>query len=177
MTSTMPEPQTPVTPVRRVDASKPGLVRPAADEPMTRKRGSRVSLSIRTRSIAPGAARWPHEICAPSKAGPGRRRGGEQPVPRAEDDLGVRADVDEQRDLVREVRRLGEDRPGRVRADVAGDARQHVDARAGVAGQLQLARRRTRTARVGRERERRRAERRRVDAEQEVMHDRIARRS
>ena len=25
---------------------------------------------MRTRSIAPGAARWPHEICAPSNAGP-----------------------------------------------------------------------------------------------------------
>ena len=37
---------------------------------MTRKRGSRVSLSIRTRSIAPGAARCPPEIWAPSKAGP-----------------------------------------------------------------------------------------------------------
>ena len=25
---------------------------------------------MRTRSMAPGAARWPQEICAPSKAGP-----------------------------------------------------------------------------------------------------------
>ena len=38
--------------------------------PITLKRGSRVSASIRTRSMAPGAARWPPEICAPSKAGP-----------------------------------------------------------------------------------------------------------
>ena len=65
----MPEPQTPVTPVRRVDASNP-TSSDQRDEPMTRKRGSSVSLSIRTRSIAPGAARCPHEIWAPSKAGP-----------------------------------------------------------------------------------------------------------
>ena len=37
---------------------------------MTRKRGSLVTGSISTRSMAPGAARWPEEICAPSKAGP-----------------------------------------------------------------------------------------------------------
>jgi hypothetical protein len=37
---------------------------------MTVKRGSRVAGSMRTRSMAPGAARWPEEICAPSKAGP-----------------------------------------------------------------------------------------------------------
>ena len=37
---------------------------------MTLKRGSSVSRSMRTRSIAPGAARWPQLICAPSNAGP-----------------------------------------------------------------------------------------------------------
>ena len=37
---------------------------------MTRNRGSSVAGSIRTRSMAPGAARWPDEIWAPSKAGP-----------------------------------------------------------------------------------------------------------
>ena len=38
--------------------------------PMTRNRGSRVVRSMRTRSMAPGAARWPPLIWAPSKAGP-----------------------------------------------------------------------------------------------------------
>ena len=41
-----------------------------ASQPMTRKRGSSVSRSMRTRSIAPGAARCPPLICAPSNAGP-----------------------------------------------------------------------------------------------------------
>ena len=37
---------------------------------MTRKRGSSVSRSMRTRSMAPGAARCPELIWAPSNAGP-----------------------------------------------------------------------------------------------------------
>ena len=73
-------------------------------QPITLNRGSSVSRSIRTRSIAPGAARWPQAICAPSNAGPVGLRAGEQPLAVAEHDLGVGADVDEQRDLVGEVR-------------------------------------------------------------------------
>ena len=69
MTSTMPEPQMPVMPVSAVASSKPGSF-DQSSEPMIRNRGSRVSRSIRTRSIAPGAARWPPLIWAPSKAGP-----------------------------------------------------------------------------------------------------------
>ena len=56
MTSTMPEPQMPVMPVSAVAAAKPGSS-DQSSEPMTRKRGSSVARSIRTRSIAPGAAR------------------------------------------------------------------------------------------------------------------------
>ena len=65
----MPEPQMPVTPVARVASAKPGSS-DQSSQPITLKRGSSVSRSMRTRSIAPGAARWPQEICAPSKAGP-----------------------------------------------------------------------------------------------------------
>ena len=68
ITSMIPEPQMPVTP-RALSAPKPGSS-DQRSEPMTRKRGSRVAGSMRTRSMAPGAARWPEEICAPSKAGP-----------------------------------------------------------------------------------------------------------
>ena len=63
------DPQTPVTPVDEVAASKPG----SSDHmsmPITFTRGSNVSGSMRTLSIAPGAARWPHVISAPSNAGP-----------------------------------------------------------------------------------------------------------
>ena len=91
---------------------------------MTRNRGSSVSRSIRTRSIAPGAARWPALIWAPSNAGPVGTAGGEQPVAVAEHDLGVRADVDDERHRVGLVRLLGQDHARRVRTDVAGDARQ-----------------------------------------------------
>jgi hypothetical protein len=70
-TSMIPEPQIPVTPIPAAASAsaKPG----SSDQtstPMTRNRGSMVSRSIRTRSMAPGAARWPALICAPSNAGP-----------------------------------------------------------------------------------------------------------
>ena len=55
----------------------------------------------------------------PLERRPGRARRGEQPVAVAEHDLGVRADVDDQVDLVAEIRRLGEDHAGRIGADVA----------------------------------------------------------
>jgi len=69
MTSMIPEPQMPVTPVFAVSVSNPASV-DHFSLPMTRKRASRVFLSIRIRSMAPGAARWPEEISAPSRAGP-----------------------------------------------------------------------------------------------------------
>ena len=59
----------PVTPVVAMAASKPGSSDHRSD-PITRNRGSLVSGSISTRSIAPGAARWPELIWAPSNAGP-----------------------------------------------------------------------------------------------------------
>ena len=69
ITSTMPEPQIPLTPSSAAASANPGSS-DHSSEPMIRKRGSSVSRSIRTRSMAPGAARCPDEICAPSKAGP-----------------------------------------------------------------------------------------------------------
>ncbi len=162
----------PVIPVSATPASKPGSS-DQASTPMTRIRGSSVSRSMRTRSMAPGAARCPPEIWAPSKAGPVGTRCREQPVLVAEDDLGVRADVHDERHPLGLVRLLGEDHPGRVRPDMAGDARQQVDPRAGMGAQPELRGGGLHRA-VGRQRERRAAERRRVDAEDEVMHDRVA---
>ncbi len=63
--SMIPDPQIPVTVVPAYPGSSD-----QAGVPITRTRGSRVARSIRTRSIAPGAARCPAEICAPSNAGP-----------------------------------------------------------------------------------------------------------
>ena len=67
--SMMPEPQMPVTPIGAIASAKPGSS-DQRSQPITLKRGSSVARSMRTRSMAPGAARWPQEICAPSKAGP-----------------------------------------------------------------------------------------------------------
>ena len=102
-----------------------------------------------------------------------RARGGEEPIAVAEHDLGVRADVDDQVDLVAQVRPLGEDHARGVGADVARDAGQHVGAGAGMDGEAELGRRQPHRL-VDRERERRAAELGRVEAEQEVVHDRVA---
>ena len=59
----------PVTPVAATASPKPGSL-DQSSQPITLKRGSRVWRSMRTRSMAPGAARWPPLIWAPSKAGP-----------------------------------------------------------------------------------------------------------
>ena len=67
-----------------------------ASTPMTRNRGSSVSRSIRTRSMAPGAARWPPLIWAPSNAGPVGLEAARSRSPIAQHDLGVRPDVDDQ---------------------------------------------------------------------------------
>ncbi len=59
--------------------------------------------------------------------GPGGGRGGEQPLAVAQHDLRVRADVDDEPNLAfGPMRRLGKDHAGRVGADVARDAGQHV---------------------------------------------------
>ena len=132
ITSMIPEPQMPVTPVRATACSNPGSS-DHRSEPITLKRASSVAGSMRTRSIAPGAARWPQLICAPSKAGPVGLEQASSRLLVAEHDLRVGADVHEQRELLGQVRALGEDDTGGIRADVAGDARQGVDARAGIA--------------------------------------------
>ena len=46
------------------------------------------------RSMAPGAARWPQEICAPFEGRAGGRGTGEQPRALTENDLGIGADID-----------------------------------------------------------------------------------
>ena len=128
---------------------------------------------MRTRSIAPGAARWPQEICAPFEGRAGRRGAGEQPLAIAEHDFGVGSDIDEKREFVPEIRPLGEHDAGRVGADMAGDAGQRIDERARRDVEPQLARPRFVSA-VDRKRERRAAEFGRIEAENEMMHDRIA---
>ena len=56
MTSMIPEPQMPVIPVSVTAVANAGSP-DQASTPMTLNRGSSVSRSMRTRSMAPGAAR------------------------------------------------------------------------------------------------------------------------
>ena len=119
---------------------------------------------MRTRSIAPGAARWPQLICAPSKAGP---VGLEQASSRSRLPSTISALVPTSTSSVIssvEVRPLGQDHAGGVGADVAGDAGQDVDARVRVQRDAELGGR-DRHGAVDRERERRAAEFDRIDAE------------
>ena len=131
--SMIPEPQTPVTCV----PAKPGLVRPdlGADHAVARLERLRVDPHALDRARR-GALAAADLRALEGRAG--RARGREEAVAVAEHDLGVRADVDDQVDLVAEVRRLGEDHARRVGPDVPGDAGQHVGARAGVHRQAEL---------------------------------------
>ena len=129
---------------------------------------------MRTRSIAPGAARWPQLICAPSKAGP---VGLEQASRRCRLPSTISALVPTSTSsvsFVAQVRALGQDHAGGIRADVAGDAGQGVDA-----GARMQRRGRARGAQferegLGGERKRCAAELHRIDAEHQVVHDRVA---
>ena len=141
---------------------------------MTRNRGSSVSRSIRTRSIAPGAARWPPLIWAPSKAGPvgldAASRRSRLPstisafVPTSTTSVNALG-------LVRLPRR-GSPRPCRRRRGrrcTAGRRPGRPDGRASPSSAAVV-----RTARSVASANGARPERRRVDAEQEVVHDRVA---
>src|SRR6188508_1868297 len=57
---------------------------------------------------------------------PSRARSREEAITIPENDLGVRADVHDEVDLVSEVRRLRQEHSGRVGADMTGDARKDV---------------------------------------------------
>ena len=172
MTSMIPEPQIPVMPGLRDAGREAGLVRPGVDADDPEARLERLAVDPDALDGARRRALAAADLGA-LEGRAGRARRGEQPSLVAEDDLGVRADVDDERHPLRLVGLLGEDDPGRVGADVTGDARQDVDARAGMGAQAEL-RGGGADRPVRGERERRATERRRIDAEQEVVHDRVA---
>ena len=128
---------------------------------------------MRTRSMAPGAARWPPEISAPSKAGPVGEEAATRRFLVAEHDLGIGADIDEQRDLVPAMRAFRQRRAGGVGADMAGDAGERVERAPSLTGRPRSLAREVQRVGDG-EREGRAAELGRVDAEEEVVHDRVA---
>ena len=103
----------------------------------------------------------------------GRRGAGDEAAPVAEHQLGVGADIDEQRQFVAQIRPFGEHHAGRIGADMAGDAGQAIDEGAGRDVKVEFARARLEGAVEG-QRERRAAEFGRIEAEEQMMHDRIA---
>ena len=107
------------------------------------------------------------------EGGAGGARRGQQPTLVAQHDLRVRADIDDEGHPLCLMGLFGEDDAGRVRADVAGDARQDVDARTRVRPQAEF-RRRGPDRPIRGQGERRATQWRRIDAQQEVVHDRVA---
>ena len=138
-TSMIPEPQMPVMPVSATPASNAGSSDQASDADDADPRLERLAVDADALDGA-GRGALPAGDLGTLEGGAGRARCREQPVLVAEDDLGVRADVHDQRHPLGLVRLLGEDHPGRVRPDVAGDAGQQVHARARVGAQPELAR-------------------------------------
>ena len=168
----IPEPQTPVTPRRLGRLCEARLVGPeiAADHFEARLKRRPVDPHpldrARRGALAAGDLR-----ALEGRAG--RRGAGEQPLAIAEHDLGVGADVDEKRELVPEVRAFGEHDARRIGADMAGDAGQRIDEGAGRDVEAEFARARF-VSRVDGQREGRAAELGRIEAENEMVHDRIA---
>ena len=131
------------------------------------------SAPIETPSMAPSAARMPHRIAAPSNAGPAGAAVAEQPVAVAEDDLAVRADVDEQPRPRVPVHAGGEQPGGDVAADVGPECREHERPRTRMRRHVQVGRQHLGQL-PRRHDERRHAERLGVDAERDVRHRRVA---
>ena len=97
--SMMPEPQTPVTPVLAVACGEARLVRPEVAADHLEARLERLAIDAHALDRAGRGALAAGNLRALERRA-GRRRAGEQPLAIAEHDLGVGADVDEQRQLV-----------------------------------------------------------------------------
>jgi hypothetical protein len=95
---------------------------------MTLKRGSFVSGSMRMRSMAPGAARWPQLICAPSKAGPVGEEQASTPsvLPST---ISALVPTSTSSVISSGGAGLGQHHGGGVGAHMAGDAGQHIERR------------------------------------------------
>ena len=171
MTSMIPDPQMPVTPVLATFAGERRIVGPHVDTDHLEPRLERDGIDAHALDRARRGALTRADL-GPLERGAGRARRRELLMPVPEHDLGVGADIDEQLHVLGSVRSLRQDRPRGVGADVAGDARSDVDAGVGQR-QVEVARRRH-DGSVGGERERRLPQRRRVDAEHDVVHDRVA---
>ena len=167
----IPEPHSPVTPVAATADLEARLVAPRVDADHLDRGLQRLRVDAHALHRA-GRRPLPAADLGAFERRSRRARRGELVAMVAEHDLGVRADVDDELHLVAAMRPLGEDHRRGVGADVAGDARAGVER-----GERQV------ELEVGggaghggarRQRERCAAEWRRVDAEHEVVHDRVA---
>ena len=135
ITSMMPEPHTPVMPVAAVASLETALVGPQirADELETRFERLTIDAHALDRS---GRRALPAADLRAFECRARGTRAGHQARAIAEHDLGVGADVHQQSHLVGKIRAFSQHHAGGIRADVPGNARQHVNAR--VAIELQI---------------------------------------
>ena len=103
--SMMPEPQMPVTPVERDRLGEAFFVRPEIAADHLEARLERRAVDAQALDGARRGALAAADLRA-LEGGPGRRRASEQPLTVAEHDLGIGADIDDEADLVGEIRGL-----------------------------------------------------------------------
>ena len=168
----IPEPQMPVTPVAAVASANPSFVGPEVAADDLDLSLQRVPVDAYPLDRAGRRALAGFDLRALEGRAGGRRRG-QQPLPVAEHDLGIGADIDDQHRFIGPVRGFGQHHASRVGPHVARDAGQHVDARAGVDIEVDVSCLQGQPVRP-REREGGTAQLGRIDAEQEVVHDRVA---
>ena len=127
----------PVTPVDATASSKPGSSdhRSRADDAIARL--ERYGIDADALDGAGRGALAAGDLRA-FEGGAGRRGAGEQAVLRAEHDLGIGADIDDEHVVFGILRRFREHDAGRVGADMAGDAGQDIDIGAGIELEIEL---------------------------------------
>jgi hypothetical protein len=173
----MPEPQMPVTPVSFVASAKPGSVdqrsQPIRADDLE-ARLLRFGVDLDPFDGAGGGALAGADLRA-LEGRAGGRGAGEHALGVAQQDLGIGADIDDSVSSVWRAGRLGQRDGGGVGADMARDAGQQVDPRAvGATPARSRSRASSVTAVGGGQREGRLAQFHRVDAQQEVVHHRVA---
>ena len=169
----MPDPQMPVTPIDAVAAAKPS----SSDQrslPITLKRGSSV-IGVDPQPLnRTGRGTLTARNLRTFESRSGRRGGRQQRGAIAQYDFGIGADVDNQRHVVAKVRLFRQDHTGSVGAHMARNAWQHVDPCVCVDAVRSTSVAHTVMLELVAKRKWRAAQLNRVNAEIQVMHDRVA---
>ena len=106
--------------------------------PMMPNVGSIVSGSMTQDSIAPSVARMPQEMSPPLEGRACRAGARDHEIAVAENDLAVRAEVDEQGQLVAVPEHAGERTGGDIAADIRADVRRKADGGVRMRGQAEV---------------------------------------